>query len=138
MRLLLGAHESAHVRGQVGNHGLEGNHLGPQVEDFVLRLACGQQLEHGVGAPRHEPGLLLVIDVAKVAVDEVGGARVPMYAHPGLKRTGNCPLPAQAPVFVGYGSIPIALEEVVPRERRLAALKLRLIKVEHGRLRAHL
>ena len=71
--------------GQVGDNGLEGHNPrvlclnpGAHVKNFVLRLARRQQPEYAIRPLGHKFGLLFVVDVTKVAVDEVSGTRVPV------------------------------------------------------------
>ena len=63
-------------------------------------------------------GLLFVVNVAKVAVDEVSGTRVIVNTDPGLEDAGIS-IPTQVPRFVGDLVLLVALEQVVPRVRVL-------------------
>ena len=86
--------------GQVGDHGFEGHNPGAHVKNFVLRLARRQQPEYTIRSPGHKLGLLFVVNVAKVAVDEVSGTRVIVNTDPGLEDAGIS-IPTQVPRFVG-------------------------------------
>jgi hypothetical protein len=123
--------------GQVGDHGLEGHNPGAHVKNFVLRLARRQQPEYTIRSPGHKLGLLFVVNVAKVAVDEVSGTRVIVNTDPGLEDAGIS-LPAQVSRFVGDLVLLVALEQVVPGVRGSTVLKPWFIEMMNGYLWTHL
>ena len=98
--------------------GLEGHNPGAHVKTFVLRLARRQQPEYTIRSPGHKLGLLLVVNVAKVVVDEVSGTQVIVNTDPGLEDVGIS-RPAQVSRFVGDLVLLVSLEQVVPRVRVL-------------------
>jgi hypothetical protein len=70
------------ARGEVGDHCLEVSDFGAQVQNFVLCLARDNQPKYIIWAPGLKNILFLVVDIAKVAVNKVSGARVSLHAHP--------------------------------------------------------